>query len=266
MTPPISVDSLDDPRLAPYRNLKDRDVARGGRRFIAEGEQLVRRLLASDYAVESVLLAKRRAGEIAPIVRDDVPIYVASDELMQDVLGFKFHSGVIACGLRKAKRTLDQALGDLPRRATLMICPEIANTENLGGLIRIAAAFGVDAMILGPRCCDPFYRQSVRVSMGAVFSLNLIQSNDLNEDLKRLRDKWGVELIATVLDQSAESISKAARGDRIALLFGNEAQGLSKDVVDLCDRKVTIPMQLGTDSLNVAISAAVFMYHFAKAI
>jgi TrmH family RNA methyltransferase len=130
--------------------------------------------------------------------------------------------------------------------------------------MRIAAAFGAGGFMLGPQCCDPFYRQSIRVSMGAVFSLNLYQSDDLMRDLKRLQSEWDVELAATVLDDSAEPLSGAARKPRMALLFGNEAQGLSREVVAACDRRITIPMKLGTDSLNVAIAAAVCLYHFTR--
>lgn len=261
----LQIDSLDDPRVAPYRNLKDRELAREGNRFIAEGEQVVRRLIESDCPVDSVLLSDRRAGEIAPIVPEPVPVYVLPDVLVHQVLGYKFHSGVMACGVRKASTPLDEAIGRLDRQATIMILPEIANTENLGLLMRIAAGFGVDALLLGERSCDPFYRQSVRVSMGAVFRLNLIQSGDLMTDLERLKSRWGFELAAAVLDDDAVSLETVARPARLGLVFGNEAQGLPLDVIAACNRKITIPMKLGTDSLNVAVAAAVFLYHFGRA-
>jgi tRNA G18 (ribose-2'-O)-methylase SpoU len=262
MGAPQHIESLDDPRLAAYRNLKERDLARDGGRFIAEAEQVVRRLLASDYQTESVLTAQRRAAEIVPIVPENVPVFVVPDSMMQQVVGFKFHSGVLACGRRKSPATLRQIMDRLPRRATIVICPEIANTENLGALMRIAAGFGADAMVLGERSCDPFYRQSIRVSMGTVFSLNLLQSQDLCSDLREMKQR-GVEMIATVLDEMAQPLSEARRGDRVGLLFGNEAQGLSSEILAECDRRVTIPMKLGTDSLNVAIAAAVTLYHFS---
>jgi tRNA G18 (ribose-2'-O)-methylase SpoU len=257
----IPVETLDDPRIAPYRNVKDRDLAADGNRFLAESEQVVRRLLMSSLTVESVLLAQRRQEEISPILPAQVPVYVVSDGLMKQILGFKFHSGVMACGVRPPPLGVAPLLGRLGTPATLMILPEIANTENLGALMRIAAGFGIDGLILGPRSCDPFYRQAVRVSMGAVFSLCIVQSTDLREDLARLRAA-GVELIATVLDPSAEPLPAARRADRMGLLFGNEAQGLAPEVIEQCHRRVTIPMNLGTDSLNVAIAAAVCCYHF----
>src|SRR5436190_11486427 len=96
-----SIDSLDDPRLAPYQNMKDRDLARSGERFIAEAETVVRRLIGSDFPVESVLVIERKADEIAALVSDDVPVYIMRHELMNQLLGFKFHSGVLAVGRRK---------------------------------------------------------------------------------------------------------------------------------------------------------------------
>ncbi len=260
MVQPIT--SVGDPAIEAYRSLKDRDVARHGQRFIAESEQVVRRLLASDFPVESVLVAQRRMTEIAPLVPEPIPLYVLPDPLVEQVLGFKFHSGVIACGQRKPALGIDHvALGFGPR-ATVLICPEIANTENLGALMRIAAGFGVDAMLLGPGSCDPFYRQAIRVSMGTAFRLKLIQSHDLRDDLNRLKRDYGFELAATVLDESAQPLPSARRGPRLGLLFGNEAQGLSREVLALCQRRIIIPMQMGTDSLNVAIAAAVCLYHF----
>src|SRR5438045_3385089 len=101
------LESLDDPRVAHYRNLKDRELERRGKLFIAEGEHLVRRLLASDFEIESVLLAERRAAEMSAVVDDRAPMYVVSQELMNQILGMKFHSGVMACGRRKTRVTID---------------------------------------------------------------------------------------------------------------------------------------------------------------
>ena len=263
--PRVTIDSPDDPRLAPYRALKDRELARDpGGRFIAEGEHVVRRLLASAYETESVLLAARRAHEIAPVVPPDVPVYVVPDEAIHRVIGFKFHSGVIACGLRGPRRGIDDLDLRSRERVTLVICPEIANAENMGAMVRVVAAFGADALVLGERSCDPFWRQAIRVSMGTVFSLPIVQSDDLLRDMKRLQQEWGVELAATVLDERAESLASARRGPKLGLVFGNEAQGLDQHVIDACVRRVTIPMKLGTDSLNVAVAAGIILYHFTR--
>ena len=261
--PPIRIDTLDDPRVALYRNLKDRELERRGKHFIAEGEHIVRRLLASDFPVDSVLLADRRADEIAPIVPPQVPVYVVPQSMMNQILGLKFHSGVLACGRRKPRATIDVIPKDR-QRLTLVICPDVSNVENIGGLVRLSAGFGADAMILGEHCHDPFWRQSVRVSMGTIFTLPIVQSDDLLNDLSRLRSEWGVELIATVLDADAQPLAASRRKTHAALLFGGEAQGLDEKIVRTCDRSVTIPMHHGTDSLNVAVAAGICLYHFTR--
>jgi tRNA G18 (ribose-2'-O)-methylase SpoU len=263
--PLIPIESLDDPRLAPYRNLKERELAREGGRFIAEGENLVKRLLASRLRTESVLIADRHQREIPPLVPAEVPVYVAPASVVNQILGYKFHSGVMAVGLRGPSPSLDDVIsrGD-QQRVTLVICPEIEKTDNLGAMIRIAAGFGATAMILGERSCDPFFRQSVRVSMGTAFVLPIVRSDDLARDLRRLRDDFGVELIAAVLDEDAQPLEDVPRPQKLGLLFGNEAQGLPHELIRLCHRRVTIPMKLGTDSLNVAVAAGIFLYHFTR--
>lgn len=289
---PQFITTWDDPRLAVYRNLKDKELARQGDRFIAEGELVMRRLLVSSYHAESVLLAERRLAELGPLVQAPTALYVVSDTLIHEVVGYRFHSGVLACGVRPASPTLDEVMlaatgqggamladanavgaacataadagaGSAADRIVLVVCPEIANTENLGSMIRLSAGFGATAMVLGELCCDPFYRQSVRVSMGSVFTLPIVRSKDLRAAMLAMRERWGIERVATVLDPSAEPLNEVTPGARTALLFGNEAQGLGPEWIDLCDRKVTIPMKLGTDSLNVAVSAGIILYQWS---
>ena len=260
----LPVDSLDDPRIAHYRGLKDRDLARTGDLFIAEGDYVVRRLLASRYPAVSVLLAKRRVDAIAPLAPPEVPVFVGDDAMIRQILGFKFHTGVIAVGRRLPSQPLAEIFEARRGPMTLVVCPEISNSDNMGSMIRISAAFGADAVVLGERCHDPFWRQSIRVSMGTVFAMPLLRSENLLRDLKELREGWGVQLVASVLSDDAEPLAGAKRPERIGLLFGNEAQGLDEAHVAACDRRVTIPMKLGTDSLNVAVAAGIFLYHFTR--
>ena len=260
----IPIDSPDDPRIADYRLLKERELAEGGGKFIAEGELVSRRLLESDYPVESVLLAEHRVERIAPLVGPGAAIYAAPAGVVEAIVGYKFHSGVLACGRRKPPAALGDLAAAWPEDVTLVILPEVTKLDNLGSLLRVSGAFGAGAVILGPRCCDPFYRKALRVSMGAVFSLSLYRSADLAGDLVRLRQRWSVELVATVLDEDAQPLDEVRRVRRVGLLLGNEGFGLRPGEVELCDRKVRIPMKLGTDSLNVAAAAAVFLYHFTR--
>jgi tRNA G18 (ribose-2'-O)-methylase SpoU len=259
------IDSLDDPRVSPYRNLKDRELARLGDRFIAESEMVVRRLLASPtHRAESVLCTERKIDEIAAVVPAGVELFVAADRVIHGIVGYKFHSGVMAVGVRPRSPTVEEAIPPRDRPCLVLVCPQTANAENLGSLIRLAAGFGCDAVLLGEECCDPYYRQCVRVSMGTVFALPIVRSNDIRADLRAVRVAFGVENWATVLDANADRLGSVPRPARLALLVGNEAQGLERDVVALCDRRVIIPMRLGTDSLNVAVATGVFLWELTK--
>ncbi len=287
---PELIQSLADDRLDPYRDLKDRELAAQGGLFIAEGENLVRRLLASDFEVHSVLASEARAARISEVVPPTTPFYAVPEALMTRVLGFKFHSGILACGVRRAGMRLealrpDGGAGTVESRtaqpgaagangsaaeagATLLMCPEVINHENLGAMMRVATAFGAAAMILGQQSSDPFWRRSIRVSMGTIFSLPIVRSSDIDADLRTLGE-WGYELVAAVTDADAKPLVEVRRpvdssGNRVAIVVGCEAQGLDPRHVAMCHRRVTIPMQRGTDSLNIASAAAVFLYHFTQ--
>ena len=144
---------------------------------------------------------------------------------------------------------------------TLIVCPEVADGANLGSIFRIAAAFGVDGVVLGEQCCDPFSRRCLRVSMGGVLRAPLVESSDLTADLTDLKRRWHVELLAAVLDETAEPLDRLRRPSRVGLVFGSESVGLADRWLAICDRRVTIPMQPGTDSLNLAVAAGIFVYH-----
>lgn len=262
--PTTFIDDLQDARLRPYRDLKDRDLAREpGGRFIAESEHVVRRLLGSTFAVESLLLAERRAAEIAPLALASTDVFVVPDALIHRIVGYKFHSGILACGRRGLPRSLRSILPEPSKRFTLVVCPDLANTENLGSLIRLSAGLGADAMLLGPHCCDPFYRLSIRVSMGTVFRLPIVQSTDWTFDLATLADS-GVQCVAGTLDASAEPLHGFVRSPRTAIFFGNEAQGLCPADLGACDRKITIPMHRDTDSLNVVVAAGIILHRLSE--
>jgi tRNA G18 (ribose-2'-O)-methylase SpoU len=262
MSTTIRIDSIDDPRVAPYRHLKDRDLRADGDRFVAEGRYVVRRLLASRYDVESVLCSERLIDEMRPAIPETVPVYVTSDAEINRIVGFQFHNGCLAVGRAGPLPGVEALIAELPEAATLVIAHELNNTENLGAILRIAAGFGAAGVILGPRTADVFYRQSIRVSMGNVFALRLARSDDLIRDLCALASA-GVETIATVTDVDATPLPQLSVGPRRAIVLGSEAHGLPADVARACTRRVTIPMHLGTDSLNVSIAAAVFLYHLS---
>jgi len=262
--PRLPIDSLDDPRLDVYRNLTSTNLTRWSGRFIAEGRRVVLRLLASDFEVESVLVSDRRERAMTPHVPPETPFYVLPLPLAQKLVGFNFHSGVLACGQRKPNLPLPELADNGGRPLTLVVCPNVNDPDNLGSIIRTGATLGVDALLLGRGCADPFSRRVSRLSMGHIYRLPIIECDDLHRDLQRLRDDWQVELMATVAGGDAEILDDAVRPERFALLFGNEAHGLEPEFLQLCRRRITIPMRDAGDSLNVSISAAIVLYHFTR--
>lgn len=259
----IHLDNTNDSRLAGYLDLKTRELAAADPgRFLAEGRLVVERLLAGTHEVESVLIEQRRLAEMEPLVAGRAPLYVVPNPAMEQVTGYKIHTGILAIGRRPAQPDLDAMMPPQPQRAFWLVAPIIKELANLGALVRTATAFGVTGLMLGPHCCDPYYRRALRVSMGTLFRLPIFQSQDLQRDLLRLRDDHGVTLCATVLEDGAERLHDAPAEPRMAVMLGHEYLGLHEHWVGLCRRKITIPMHLGTDSLNVSVSAALFCYHF----
>jgi tRNA G18 (ribose-2'-O)-methylase SpoU len=258
----IPVREVNDPRLRPYTALKDRRLAAELGLFICEGLHNVQRLLDSAIAVHSVLIAERRLAEVAGQVSSDIPIYTATNEMLSCVVGFDFHMGVLACGVRPAGVTVDSLL---PAR-TLVVLPEVRHAENLGLIIRAAHALGVDGMLLSDIGCDPFARRVIRVSMGSVFALPVVRSASLKADLVRLKAEHGLALIAAVADRDAVPIDTYARpAERgVAVLFGNEPEGLSDAWAGVCDTRVTVPITPGVDSLNLAVAAGIVLHRLAS--
>lgn len=259
------IESIDDPRVAAYRNLPERTL-RGESIFVAEGRLLAQRLLQSDHQAESVFVSEQFADEFQRLVGDSVPLYVASEALLAEVVGFDFHRGVLAAGRRSKSPTLDELMGRTGAEdpVNLVICPEVTQPENLGLIFRSAAAFGVDGLLLGRPCCDPFSRRCLRTSMGAVLRTPYLKSSDLLADLCRLRERWRVKLLAAVLDDQAEPLAGLRWPPRAGILFGNEYEGLRGNWLSASDRLVTIPMQPGTDSLNLGVAAGIFIYEMKR--
>lgn len=255
------IDSLDDPRLAPFVGLKEREAAREGL-FIAEGLWIVRRLLDSPQQVVSILASPGRAEELAEQVGDRCPILQLPADQINKVLGFRFHSGVLACGQKPGAIGLSDlpGLADPGARVLLLVCPKIIAPANMGGLIRSAAAFGVGGVVLGPESCDPFYRLAIRISMGTVFKMPIYRSHDLTADLEQLAERYGVERVGTVLGDHALPLDQCSPGRRMAILAGAEDYGLTEQQQAACDRLITIPMAGGVDSLNVVVGTSLFLY------
>ena len=252
---------FDSPQLDPYRNLKQTNLTRWSGRFIAEGLRVVRRLLESSYDVESLLMSVESTDLIPADLRPDVPRLVVTQALAEQLVGFHFHAGVLACGRRKpSPHVTDLAAVTSGEDSLIVVCPRTTDPDNLGGLIRLSAAFGASGLILGPGCADPFSRRTLRVSMGTALFLPILEPPNLADVLTSLRSEHAYTQIATVLDPQAISLAKFAPPRRIALLLGNEADGLDEDLIGSSDVRLTIPMSGEIDSLNVTVSAGIFLH------
>ena len=268
--PLIPLTDLSDTRLDPYRSLKLSNQTRTTGSLIAEGHRVVKRLVESDFAVESILVTERRKHMIEGIDTDRYQVFVLPEELASQLVGFEFHGGVVAAGKRRESPAISEWLPSDSRNTELVVvCPRITDPDNLGTLIRLCVGFGVRALILGPGSTDPFSRRVLRVSMGHAFYLPIVQADDLGPQLMALRERYGFRFLATVLDETATPLDQFPYGGngegsprRLGLMFGNEADGLDPESVEFCDERVTIPMGLRADSLNVSVSAGIFLHWF----
>jgi tRNA G18 (ribose-2'-O)-methylase SpoU len=258
---PIPVSDPDDPRLAPFRDVRERDLVGRQGRFIAEGDVVLKTLLAAeDFAAEAVLVSARVAaagrGWFAAIPAD-TPLYAVDDAAMEAVAGFHVHRGILAIGRRRVAADAAGLIAALPARATVLVCVGIANHDNMGGLFRNAAAFGADAVLCDATCCDPLYRKAIRVSVGGVFRVPFVRGGTAAELIGALAAA-GFDLLG-LTPGGAERLEDAAAGPRAALVLGAEGPGLPADLLARM-RGVRIAMAEGFDSLNVATAGAVALH------
>lgn len=251
----IEINDPQDSRLNLYRNVKDRDLTGRDGLFMAEGKVVLERLFTSRLAETiSVLTTPERLDGLAHL--PDVPVYVVPQSVMDAVAGFPIHRGYLALGRYEPPLSLEEAVTG--ERARVLVLSGIANTDNMGGLMRNAAAFGVDAVLLDATCCDPLYRKAIRVSVGGVLEMPHYRVNDLIGALRRFDlTPYALSPSGTVtLDQ----VQPAARS---ALLFGAEGPGLCDDIMAACTT-VRIDMHGGFDSLNVATTSGIVLYQMCR--
>ena len=267
MAPPVPLTDPEDPCVDDYRNLADAKVRRRveapdpGRGepgfFVAEGPTVIGRLLDSGRRVRSVLVDPPRLERLEPRLSAlDAPVYVAERQVLAAVCGFDVHRGALAVADRWPLPAPEVLLAGAQRVAIL---EGINDHENLGALFRNAAGLGIGAVLLCPRCADPLYRRSVRVSMGHVLSVPWTRLEPWPAALADVR-RAGFTLAALTPVPDAEPLPSAFLDGRLALMFGAEGPGLSRSALALADRRFRIPMTAGADSLNVASAAAVAFF------
>ncbi|MGY5775954.1 TrmH family RNA methyltransferase [Rhizobium sp. LEGMi135b] len=264
----IEITHPDDPRIAEFRNIRERDLTGRENRFIAEGTVVLRLLAgahaaAGDFLAEKVLLLKNRVAGLSDItdtIPSNVPIYVAEAEVLDGIVGFHLHRGVLALGRRTAEGGLDAFLARLPRQALALAGCGISNHDNMGSMFRNAAAFGAAAVLLDESCCDPLYRKALRVSVGSILTVPY------------RRQSSGVELLAALAEcgfaiwslspRGAVDIRDVPASERMALVVGTEGDGLPDNILSAFG-SVRIPQAPGLDSLNVATASGIALFEMA---
>ncbi|WP_019630195.1 TrmH family RNA methyltransferase [Actinomadura atramentaria] len=255
-----------DPRLADYTRLRDVNLRKSLEAehglFIAEGEKVIRRALGGGHPARSFLMARRWVEPLADaLAGTDAPVYVADDAVVEAVAGFPVHRGALAS---LARLPLPDVASVVAGARRVLVLEDLVDHANVGAIFRCAAALGVDAVVLSPRCADPLYRRSVKVSMGAVFAVPYARMASWRDGLALLRGA-GFTLLALTPDAAAVPLDRAPSGERVALLLGTEGDGLTSHWLAEADAPVRIPMDPGAlaggvDSLNVVAAAAIACY------
>ncbi len=258
----IPVDDPTDPRLSDYVRLRDvqlrRHLEAAEGLFLAEGEKVVRRAIAAGFPVRSFLMTSRWLDGLTEELdaAGDAPCYVVSDEVAEAVTGFHVHRGALASLERQPLPSAEQVIAGARR---IVVLEDIVDHTNVGTIFRCAAALGIDALLLSPRCADPFYRRSIKVAMGAVFSLPWTRLEEWYDGLSWLSEQGftTVALTPSQDDTSVDDLVRLSQDKRLCIIVGSEGPGLSSRWLASADHRVRIDMANDIDSLNVAAAAAI---------
>jgi tRNA G18 (ribose-2'-O)-methylase SpoU len=253
-----TIDREDDSRLVAYRHVGDPHWLNAHGLFVAEGRLVVERLLGlPGFAVESLLLTPAAQRALETLLPDDLAVYVSAQSIVNGITGFNFHRGCLALVRRPGPADLSIFSG--ARR--LVVLEGIGNPDNVGGIFRSAAALGVDGIVLDPDSGDPFYRKSVRTSMGAVLRLPFVRLDRWPDALDALHEGFTLAALsptgATTIDEFASALPAGAA---VALLAGAEGAGLSRGAMAQADVTVRIPIDVRSDSLNVVMAVSIALH------
>jgi tRNA G18 (ribose-2'-O)-methylase SpoU len=266
---PIRIEDARDPRLSGYAGVSEPRLLRDRGVFIAEGRFVVRRLLdIGRIRVRSLLLndaALTGLGDVLERVGTDVEVYVAAPDVITAAAGFTIHRGCLALAERPGDPPMDAVVA-ASRLVTVL--ERVVDADNVGSVFRSAEAFGIDAVLLSPGCCDPLYRKAVRTSSGAAMMVPFCAASPWPEALDRLQAA-GFAIAAMTPDAGGLDIASfmntpAARG-RLAVLFGTEGHGLTAEALARADVTIRIPMSAGLDSLNIAVAAGITFHRLHEA-
>jgi tRNA G18 (ribose-2'-O)-methylase SpoU len=254
----VEIGSLDDPRLADYSRRTDVALKKtGGGIYIAESALVLERALRAGHEPRSVLALGGAVDEALALAGDrDIPVFSGPPELLEQLTGYLLHRGLIASMNRPTLPTPESLLATARR---VVILENVADPTNVGAIFRSVGAIGADAVLVTPRCSDPFYRRAIRVSMGTVLQVPWARVGDW-ASTRELLTASGFQVAAFALSDDAVSLRDFVPSERLALVLGAEGEGLTPEALDAADVVVQIPMAHGIDSLNVAAAAAVAMW------
>ncbi|MCC2651633.1 MAG: methyltransferase [Microvirga sp.] len=261
----IAISDPDDPRIEAYRAVKERDLLGRQHRFIAEGEVVLRVLLRqSRFKIESLLLGEGRVEGLNDALHSlpsEVPVYIANRQVMDAIVGFPIHRGILAIAKRPVMPPVEALVAGLPEKALVVVMVGLANHDNVGGIFRNAAAFGADAVLLDQETCDPLYRKAIRVSVGGALVVPFTRAPSADVLVQALEGA-SFEVIA-LSPSGKEVLSEVQPARRTALLLGAEGPGLPPELMART-RTVSIPMSGGFDSLNVATTSGIALHHLTR--
>ena len=259
----IQISTLDEPGLADYSGLTDVALRRvsepAGGLYIAESSKVMARAIAAGHQPRSVLLQEQWLDALLPLLDPfDIPVFVGDAALLESITGYNLHRGALAAMHRPALPPAAQLLENARR---VVVLEDIVDHTNVGAIFRSVAGLGADAVLVTPRCADPLYRRSVRVSMGTVLQVPWTRLPDWPEGAEILAAA-GFHVAALALAPDAVSLDEFAANapEKVAILLGSEGDGLSRTALSHADSIVTIPMGHGVDSLNVAAASAVALW------
>ena len=268
----LPVTDPDDDRLRDYQAVRDGDLARRSGVFVAEGREVVRRVLRASppHRVRSVMVTSAAwddLGDAAGALGPDVPVYVSPPGVTEAITGFNIHRGCLALVERPIPLDWREVAGRVGR-GPLVILERVGNPDNIGGVFRNARALGAAGVLLSPGCSDPLYRKAIRTSMAATLDVPFAVLAPWPEALVELRAR-GTRVVALVsrggdpLEHWREDAATAAGG--VAVAAGHEGSGLSAEALAHAGARVTIPMTPGADSLNVSVAVAIALYELGRA-
>jgi tRNA G18 (ribose-2'-O)-methylase SpoU len=258
------IKDIQDPRIAPYRSLKMHHPEKDGL-FIAESRPAVMSLLHSDMDIVSCLTTRDQyekfSEQAAHIDNKNIQFYLMKKKDIEDVIGFKFHHGIMMAAKCPERRSVKDLSESWPSPHLLVVMNGIHDPQNVGLITRNAAAFGADTLIVDENTYEPYYRKVVRISMGSIFKLPVAHENNLVPVLNGLKNKCSTKIVVTSLEEGSVSLEEADLSGNLCLVFGNEASGASKALTDIADLKVRVPHIFSkVDSLNVACASSICLY------